>query len=172
MLPILTHVDALTTGELFAVRLAVKRDLATVFGKDPLGGWGVLTAGQDFEPFDPGSATPPPPFSSELASVSEDADGDGNGSDGSSTEGEGDDDGGRLELPYGVFSPEPGLGFNRKFRWGKANASNHRHSDLPHVRDGIIQATEWLRTSTREVVYERFRTERLLNAKGVKNIRI
>lgn len=170
MLPILTHVDALTTGELFAVRLAVKRDLATVFGKDPLGGWGVLTAGQDFEPFEPGSETPPP-FSSELASVSEDADADADADDGSSTEGE-ENEGGRLELPYGVFSPEPGLGFNRKFRWGKANASNYKHSDLPHVRDGIIQATEWLRTSTREVVYERFRTERLLNAKGVKSLRI
>lgn len=139
----------------------MKRDLATVFGKDPLGGWGVLTAGQDFEPFEPGSETPPP-FSTDLHSVSEDA-------DGSSTEGE---DEPRIELPYGVFSPEPGLGFNRKFRWGKANASNYKHSDLPHVRDGIIQATEWLRTSTREVVYERFRTERLLNAKGVKSLRI
>lgn len=46
VLPILTHSDALTVSELDAVRAAVRRDLATVFGREPLGAFGVLTAGQ------------------------------------------------------------------------------------------------------------------------------
>jgi hypothetical protein len=33
--------------------------------------------------------------------------------------------------------------------------------------DVLMSAADWLRTSTREVVYEKFRTEMLLSARGV-----
>lgn len=73
-------------------------------------------------------------------------------------------------FPYVVFAPEPGPGFTRAFRWGRADAADASHTDLPGVRNAIVDATDWLRQTTREVVYERFRTERLLNARGVKRV--
>lgn len=79
---------------------------------------------------------------------------------------------GRDSFPYAVFAPEPGPGFTRAFRWGRADAADGAHSDLPVVREAVVNATEWLRTTTREVVYERFRTERLLTARGAKTLRV
>lgn len=67
-----------------------------------------------------------------------------------------------------MFAPEHGPSFTRAFRWGRADAADPAHSDLPAVRNAIVDATDWLRQTTREVVYERFRTERLLNARGVR----
>lgn len=77
-----------------------------------------------------------------------------------------DEDEDEKNVPFAVFSPEPGTGFTRSFRWGRADAADAAHSDLPDVRDAIIAAADWLRTSTREVVYERYRTERLLSARN------
>ncbi|CAK9784077.1 hypothetical protein CC85DRAFT_325040 [Cutaneotrichosporon oleaginosum] len=134
VLPLLTHADALTTTELTAVRAAVRRDLAAVFGRDPLGPFGVLSAGQ-YE--------------------------DDSGDDARDSEPD-------TDFPYVVFAPEPGPGFTRAFRWGRADAADPAHSDLPAVRNAIVDATDWLRQTTREVVYERFRTERLLNARGLR----
>ncbi|GMK55071.1 hypothetical protein CspeluHIS016_0201270 [Cutaneotrichosporon spelunceum] len=134
VLPILTHADALTSTELGAVRAAVRRDLATVFGRDPLGPHGVLSA----------------------VEYEEDS-----GDDARDTEPD-------TDLPYVVFAPEPGPEFTRAFRWGRADAADPAHSDLPAVRNAIVEETDWLRQTTREVVYERFRTERLLNARGVQ----
>lgn len=73
-------------------------------------------------------------------------------------------------VPYAVFAPEVGVdtGFTRAFRWGSAAADDAAHSDLPAVRDALMSAAEWLRMSTREGVYEKFRTEKLLCARGVK----
>lgn len=75
-------------------------------------------------------------------------------------------------FPYAVFAPEPGPGFTRAFRWGRADAADEAHSDLPAVREAVVNATEWLRMTTREVVYERFRTERLLTARGARSLRV
>lgn len=40
------------------------------------------------------------------------------------------------------------------------------------MRNAIVDATDWLRQTTREVVYEAFRTERLLTARGAKALRV
>ncbi|BEI81725.1 hypothetical protein CcaverHIS002_0208850 [Cutaneotrichosporon cavernicola] len=134
VLPLLTHADALTSTELDAVRAAVRRDLAAVFGRDPLGPYGFLSAGECEDDSGDKARDPEPD----------------------------------TDLPYVVFAPEPGPNFTRAFRWGRADAADPAHSDLPAVRDAIVEATDWLRQTTREVVYERFRTERLLNARGVR----
>jgi hypothetical protein len=139
VLPVLTHADALTSNELAAARAAVVRDLATVFGREPLGAWGVLSASVDTEAEDMLDDLSEPPSAAD-----------------------------KTDVPYAVFAPEPGPGFTRAFRWGRADAADAAHSDLPAVRDAVVSAAEWLRTTTREVVYERFRTERLLSARGVR----
>lgn len=145
VLPVLTHADALTTNELAAARGAVIRDLSVVFGREPLGAWGVLNVGG-------------PDADAE--------DDDGNSTSASASEPPSAAD--RAEKPYAVFAPEPGPGFTRTFRWGRADAADAAHSDLPAVRDAVVNAADWLRTTTREDVYERFRTERLLSARGVR----
>ena len=74
----------------------------------------------------------------------------------------------KSNVPFAIFAPEPGPEFVRAFRWGCANAGDAEHSDLPAIRDAFVTSADWLRTSTREVVYEKFRTEKLLSARGVR----
>ncbi|KAL1411042.1 hypothetical protein Q8F55_001989 [Vanrija albida] len=144
VMPVLTHADALTTIQLNACRDAVKQDLAAVFGREPLGAYGVLSAGLDLEADEDDEENSEPPTSAGVTSPLD----------------------ANKDLPFAVFSPEPGPGFTRTFRWGRADAADAAHSDFPAVRDAVVNAAEWLRMSTREVVYERFRTERLLTARA------
>lgn len=149
VLPVLTHADALTTNELTAVRDAVRRDMSTVFGRDPLGAWGILTGLADVDDDDDDASEAMTTVSAAMSAMSLPRD--------------------PVEVPYAVFAPEPGPGFTRAFRWGRADAADTKHSDLLGVRDAVIGAAQWMRTSTREVVYERFRTERLLERRTTRH---
>jgi septin family protein len=66
-----------------------------------------------------------------------------------------------------MFNPElpcrtPGS-YLRRFAWGDANVLDPEHTDFQLLREAILDThTKVLRTSTREVFYERYRTERLL----------
>jgi septin family protein len=134
VLPVLTHADALTTDELRAARGAVVRDLATVFGRDPLGKWGVLSvmpADSDVEvEIDPDVS---------MEDDEEDEEGEG---------GETSLERPAKHTPFAVFAPEPGRS-TRIFPWGRADAADAAHSDLPAIREALISAAQWLRTSTR-----------------------
>ena len=84
-------------------------------------------------------------------------------------------------LPYAIFSPETisNDGMERRFAWGAADVFNPKHSDFVVLREAILSTyikvslvcsqslpgaltVQALRTNTREVLYEQFRTERLL----------
>jgi hypothetical protein len=53
--------------------------------------------------------------------------------------------------------------FVRRFRWGTLDALNPAHSDFPMLRNAVLGShTAKLRTRTREVLYEAYRTEKLL----------
>lgn len=53
--------------------------------------------------------------------------------------------------------------FIRRFRWGALDALDPRHSDFPALRWCILGSHAGrLRTATREVLYEAYRTEKLL----------
>lgn len=153
VLPVLTHADALTTKELHAVRHAVSRDLSVVFGRDPLGTWGILSAG----PVSTHRQTQA--NKQDMDMDEEDPQSDRISLDSSRSK--------KPNVPFAVFAPEPGPGFTRAFRWGRADAGDADHSDLAAIRDAFVTSADWLRTSTREVVYEKFRTEKLLSARGV-----
>ncbi|KAL7424191.1 hypothetical protein Q5752_001777 [Cryptotrichosporon argae] len=78
---------------------------------------------------------------------------------------------GRPLTPASLFSVAPTYTFfapdassmSRKFPWGEASVLDPLHSDLVALRDAMLaDKAEQLRETTREVLYERFRTERLL----------
>ena len=147
ILPVLAHTDALTVSELEAVRKAVKRDLSEAFPGDG-NGFGIfgvqdedgsdtpLTPRSDEEP-DPRPPTPASTVQSHAATT---------------------------RLPYAIFAPEPPESkFVRKFAWGHADVMNPEQSDFLLLRDAVLGTqTKILRRTTREVLYERFRTEKLL----------
>ncbi|EAL22862.1 hypothetical protein CNBB0830 [Cryptococcus deneoformans B-3501A] len=183
VLPVVSHTDSLTIDELEDVKAAVNRDLAAVFARTPGKGFGVFRTGhdesrqrdsireEDEHPDDDnidldvdddtqGDHRPPTPDSIHFSI--------------SSTS---------LPLPFGIFIPEPRAGFSsdddhntldsngfessflRKFAWGEASALNPAHSDFIALIEAVLgDYSKVLRTRTREVLYESYRTERLLEA--------
>lgn len=74
-------------------------------------------------------------------------------------------------MPFAIFAPgmtETTGGrrekrFVRTFAWGEADAVDPSHSDFSALVEAVLETnSKVLRTRTREVLYERYRTERLL----------
>ncbi|KAG0700138.1 Septin-domain-containing protein [Suillus ampliporus] len=61
--------------------------------------------------------------------------------------------------------------FTRKFRWGTVDVLNPDHCDFPALRTAILLThLKVLKVHTREVLYEKYRTEKLLARRATRNI--
>lgn len=166
VLPVLAHADALTISELDVVRKAVRRDLADTFGGELIDGTGVFGLddkgdgqktpklyrleseySQESDPADIQDQRPPtPPLSDE---------GQGRASS---------------QFPFAIFAPDPvtrrnagTTRFHRRYPWGEADAMDPKMSDFLLLRDAVLGVhAKDLRTTTKDVLYERYRTETLL----------
>ncbi|WVR05435.1 hypothetical protein IAU60_002451 [Kwoniella sp. DSM 27419] len=161
VLPMLTHADGLTSSELALVKSVVRRDLSRKGADLSGGGFGIF--GLDEDDLDDSSTFDED--SNELG-----------GDKGADVDNDHEEEHGRGSrtgsthshsvtppdhLPFAVFASDLSP---RSYPWGDADVHNPAHSDLQALRDAIFddRATQ-LRESTREVLYERYRTERLLS---------
>ncbi|KAK4685067.1 hypothetical protein P7C73_g5090, partial [Tremellales sp. Uapishka_1] len=163
VLPILTFADSLTVSELDLVKSTTRRDLAAAFPDDEGHGFGLFA---NFASAEDGEVSPPsvnssPPLQADREDKTPkhhdiDVEADRPPTPASSTN---DVDG---RLPFAIFNPEPG-GLARTFPWGVAEVMDDAQSDFTSVREAILGSQQkTLRTTTREVLYENFRTEKLL----------
>ncbi|CCM00652.1 uncharacterized protein FIBRA_02690 [Fibroporia radiculosa] len=61
--------------------------------------------------------------------------------------------------------------FIRKFRWGTVDVLNPEHCDFAAMRTAVLSThMKMLKIRTREVLYEKFRTEKLLARRATRNI--
>ncbi|KAG9087666.1 hypothetical protein FRC06_002435 [Ceratobasidium sp. 370] len=75
----------------------------------------------------------------------------------------GSEGGGGRMYPRGVFT--------RKYRWGTIDVADPGHCDVGVLRGVILGShLKALKTQTREVLYEKFRTEKLLARRATQNI--
>ncbi|RSH93874.1 hypothetical protein EHS25_006525 [Saitozyma podzolica] len=63
---------------------------------------------------------------------------------------------------HAVFNPEVRGRFVRQFPWGQADVMDPDTSDFVALRETILREARTFRSTTSEVLYERYRTERLL----------
>ncbi|TYJ58098.1 hypothetical protein B9479_001194 [Cryptococcus floricola] len=156
VLPILSRSDTLTVSELEAVKAAVQRDLSAAFSKTPGRGFGVFGSDEeslsdsikeeDMEVDQPDPRPPTPNSIHSTASLSAPG------------------------LPWSIFIPSPSVSGGpevtagvRQFPWGTATVLEPEHSHFGLLLDNILgEYTKVLRNKTREVLYENYRTERLL----------
>ncbi|KAA1469856.1 hypothetical protein DENSPDRAFT_835530 [Dentipellis sp. KUC8613] len=75
-------------------------------------------------------------------------------------------------LPYLEKPPEDLKGvFTRKFRWGTIDVLDPNHCDFPALRTAVLSThMKVLKTHTKEVLYEKYRTEKLLARRATQNI--
>ncbi|WVQ78629.1 hypothetical protein IAT38_000716 [Cryptococcus sp. DSM 104549] len=171
VLPIVSHTDSLTSSELQSVRSAVRSDLGAAFAGTPGKGFGVFMAGDDEslrsnsvkeEDMDVDQADPRPPTPDSIHSAASTI---------------------SPAMPYSIFVPEaraiassqavntaPGEQHHtRHFAWGSASVLDPAHSDFVALRDAVLgEYSKVLRTTTREVMYESYRTEKLLKQSSGK----
>lgn len=179
-MPVLTHADALTVDELEAVRQALAVALANddVFGlytddvrlRLAASEWSSPQA--QTPPLSPRSPRSPPPRPhADLKSPGQgQGHGHGHGNTPSPPTPALTDRSGRStpsdpshpQLPYAVFTAP------RTFAWG--TAVPRAHSDMVVLKDAILDSASRARSSTREVLYETYRTERLLAHRARKGI--
>ncbi|ODO10961.1 hypothetical protein I350_01560 [Cryptococcus amylolentus CBS 6273] len=158
VLPIISRTDTLTVSELEAVKAAVQRDLSAAFSKTPGRGFGVFGSDEeslsdstnikeeDMEVDQPDPRPPTPNSIHSTASLSAPG------------------------LPWSIFIPSPSVSGGpevtagvRQFPWGTATVLEPEHSHFGLLLDNILgDYTKVLRNRTREVLYENYRTERLL----------
>ncbi|WVQ71908.1 hypothetical protein IAR50_001450 [Cryptococcus sp. DSM 104548] len=156
VLPILSRTDSLTVSELEAVKAAVQRDLSAAFSKTPGRGFGVFGSDEESlsdsikeEDMQVDQPDPRPPTPNSIHSTAT-----------LSAPG----------LPWSIFIPSPSVPGGaevqagaRQFPWGTASVLDPEHSHFGLLLDNILgEYTKVLRNKTREVLYENFRTERLL----------
>ena len=165
VLPILSQTDCLTITELEIVRNTVRSALSDL----PGGVFGVFQP-EFFGAEDERSRTPSPEgLDSSMKSHTKEIRPLSSASSTSSQD--------QPDLPFAIFNPDRDVAagsFVRTFPWGRADAFDQAHSDfaaLQHailgshlqVRRGQVSSScQTLRSTTREVLYERFRTEKLL----------
>ncbi|KAF9781879.1 Septin-domain-containing protein [Thelephora terrestris] len=79
---------------------------------------------------------------------------------------------GQSNLPYLDGPPSDLRGvFVRKFRWGTIDVLNPDHCDFAALRTAVLSThMMMLKVRTKEVLYEKFRTEKLLARRATKNI--
>ncbi|TFK52435.1 septin family protein [Heliocybe sulcata] len=75
-------------------------------------------------------------------------------------------------MPYLQGPPEDLKGvFTRKFRWGTVDVLNPDHCDFAALRTAVLSThMKVLKVQTREVLYEKYRTEKLLARRATRNI--
>lgn len=75
-------------------------------------------------------------------------------------------------MPYLQGPPEDLKGvFTRKFRWGTVDVLNPDHCDFAALRTAVLSThIKILKVHTREVLYEKYRTEKLLARRATRNI--
>ncbi|EIW81062.1 hypothetical protein CONPUDRAFT_82138 [Coniophora puteana RWD-64-598 SS2] len=73
-------------------------------------------------------------------------------------------------LPSAPPEPLRGL-FTRRFRWGAVDVLDPTHCDFSALRTAVLTThMKALKTHTREVLYEKYRTEKLLARRATQNI--
>jgi len=61
--------------------------------------------------------------------------------------------------------------FVRRFRWGMVDVLDPTHCDFAALRTAVLSThMKVLKTHTREVLYEKFRTEKLLARRATRKI--
>lgn len=77
-----------------------------------------------------------------------------------------------LPLPYTNGPPEDLKGvFVRKFRWGEIDVLEPTHCDFAALRTAVLSThLRVLKVHTKEVLYEKYRTEKLLARRATRNI--
>jgi len=61
--------------------------------------------------------------------------------------------------------------FTRKFRWGTVDVLDPNHCDFAALRTAVLSThLKVLKTRTREVLYEKYRTEKLLAWRATRSI--
>jgi len=61
--------------------------------------------------------------------------------------------------------------FVRQFRWGTVDVLDPLHCDFAALRNAILSThLKVLKTNTKEVLYEKYRTEKLLARRATRNI--
>lgn len=77
-----------------------------------------------------------------------------------------------VPLPYSGGPPEDLKGiFVRKFRWGSVDVLEPAHCDFAALRTAVLSThLRMLKTHTKEVLYEKYRTEKLLARRATRNI--
>ncbi|KAL5519795.1 hypothetical protein ACEPAG_1455 [Sanghuangporus baumii] len=75
-------------------------------------------------------------------------------------------------LPYAVGPPRDLKGvFTRQFRWGTVDVLEPEHCDFAALRTAILTTHfKVLKMTTKEVLYEKYRTEKLLARRATRNI--
>ncbi|ORX33805.1 Septin-domain-containing protein [Kockovaella imperatae] len=158
VLPVLSHIDTLTIAELDQVRRVVRDDLQLAFPEDA--GFGVFAVQDDVDssnqlsrlavsPMDPASPDAGPPTPAALSHCRNQG------------------------LPFALFSPSKAgddMGFTRRYNWGTADVFNSDQCDFLALREAVLGThTKLLRSLTREVLYEKYRTEKLLARQSAKD---
>ncbi|RDB17825.1 Septin-8-A [Hypsizygus marmoreus] len=77
-----------------------------------------------------------------------------------------------VRLPYLHGPPDELKGvFVRKFRWGTVDVLDPNHCDFAALRTAVLSTHfKVLKTHTKEVLYEKYRTEKLLARRATRNI--
>ncbi|KAF9463053.1 septin family protein [Collybia nuda] len=77
-----------------------------------------------------------------------------------------------VRLPYLHGPPEDLKGiFVRKFRWGQVDVLDPDHCDFAALRTAVLSThLKLLKIHTKEVLYEKYRTEKLLARRATRNI--
>lgn len=78
----------------------------------------------------------------------------------------------RSKVPYLQGPPADLKGvFLRKFRWGVVDVLDPNHCDFAALRTAVLSThMKLLKTRTKEVLYEKYRTEKLLAKRATRNI--
>nr|XP_019042518.1 hypothetical protein I302_09127 [Kwoniella bestiolae CBS 10118]OCF21448.1 hypothetical protein I302_09127 [Kwoniella bestiolae CBS 10118] len=170
VLPILTHSDCLTVSELKMVKEAMKRDLGDKRNDIPGKGFGIFNEADEasrksIDFTEPDSNRPSidqnkhndtddrPPTPDSLSPPETTS-----------------------EMPYSLFLPDHTTTSSiieedpsRKYKWGEAKLFDPLHSDFLQLKENILgENSKILRSTTREMLYENYRTERLLAKTGMR----
>ncbi|WVQ69796.1 uncharacterized protein L199_008016 [Kwoniella botswanensis] len=166
VLPIFTHSDCLTVSELNVVKGAMKRDLGNKKNDIPGKGFGILNE------LDEGSRKSLDFSESHRPSLSQDQ----RPPTPDSFESPPEHHPPGSEVPYSLFLPDHTTTTSiieedpsRKYKWGEAKLFDPLHSDFIQLKENILgDNSKILRSTTRETLYENYRTERLLAKTGMR----
>lgn len=77
-----------------------------------------------------------------------------------------------MNMAYAMAPPDDLKGiFTRKFRWGTVDVLDPNHCDFAALRTAVLSThLKILKTHTKEVLYEKYRTEKLLARRATRNV--